>query len=393
MDPKEFEKLCQSIEKTIYQAAHTIEKETDVASNVIKGAVKSYKEASRVDNPGEKGKSNQKQKTSTPYSSSQILSPYLMKRRFASSAKVTVLGILLAIIGGASLLSFFIVTIGLIVVIPLTEQYALLAIGINAFLTVLSGVLLGVGVAQLKCTKNLKAFKRIFGNREVCTFKELASQLNVSEQKALKSAQTLLKKGLLPEGHIDNQNTCLMVTNGAYNLYRQTQTDLVRKAQEQQILASQAKQRNAALPEEVRTFLKQGNSFMVTLRELDEDIDDAPVSEKIVQIEEICNRIFERVENEPSALASMDRLIDYYLPTTVKLLEAYDELEQQPTYISSIAQSRAEIEQTLEVLHKAFEKMLDESYRDLTIDVSSDITALNAILAQEGLTDNPFEKK
>ncbi|MGN0301999.1 MAG: 5-bromo-4-chloroindolyl phosphate hydrolysis family protein [Anaerotardibacter sp.] len=390
MDPKEFEKLCQSIEKTIYQAAQKIEKETDVAGNVIKEAVKSYKEASKAE--AANGTPN-KQTPAQPFSNTQIISPYLMKRRFASSAKVTVCGVILAALGGTALFTFVTLVLGLLIAVPLTTEYAGLAVGITALFAVLSAFVLGAGVKQLKCTSRFKAFKRIFGNREVCTFKELSAQLNITEEKALKSAQKMLKKGLLPEGHIDNQNTCLMVTNGAYNLYRQTQQDRIRRNKELQTQAAQAAERNARLSEEVKTFLKQGQGFLVTLRKLDDDIDDAPVSAKIVQIEEVCTRIFTRVENEPSALDSMDRLMSYYLPTTVKLLEAYDELEQQPSYISSIAQSRAEIEQTLDVLHKAFEKMLDESYRDLTIDLSSDITALNAILAQEGLTENPFEKK
>ena len=116
-------------------------------------------------------------------------------------------------------------------------------------------------------------------------------------------------------------------------------------------------------------------------------------SERIVAIEEVVGRILARAEGEPSVIAGLDRLTAYYLPTTVKLLAAYDNLEEQPVQGENIAASRREIEHTLGVLHSAFEKLLDDTYQDLSLDVSADIAVLQAMLAQEGLVDGPFDVK
>lgn len=79
--------------------------------------------------------------------------------------------------------------------------------------------------------------------------------------------------------------------------------------------------------------------------------------------------------------------MEYYLPTAIKLLEAYEELDAQPVAGENILSSKAEIEATLDTLNVAFEKILDSLFQDTAWDVSSDISVLNTVLAQEGLKE------
>ena len=80
--------------------------------------------------------------------------------------------------------------------------------------------------------------------------------------------------------------------------------------------------------------------------------------------------------------------MEYYLPTTIKLLEAYEELDAQPVQGENIISSKQEIEKTLDTLNTAFEKLLDDLFQDTAWDLSSDISVLNTMLAQEGLTED-----
>ena len=84
--------------------------------------------------------------------------------------------------------------------------------------------------------------------------------------------------------------------------------------------------------------------------------------------------------------------MDYYLPTTVKLLKAYEELDGQPVQGENIVNSKKEIEDTLDTLNTAYEKILDNLFQDTAWDVSSDISVLQTLLAQEGLMDDGFIK-
>ncbi len=84
--------------------------------------------------------------------------------------------------------------------------------------------------------------------------------------------------------------------------------------------------------------------------------------------------------------------MDYYLPITVRLLEAYRDLDSQPIQGDNIISSKREIESTLEILNDALEKLLDSIFRDAAWDVSTDARILQTMLAQEGLVGDFFAK-
>ena len=88
----------------------------------------------------------------------------------------------------------------------------------------------------------------------------------------------------------------------------------------------------------------------------------------------------------------MKKLMDYYLPMTVKLLNAYADMDRQPVQGETIRKSKQEIDATLDTLNAAFEKLLDSIFKATALDVSSDITVLNTLLAQEGLTDDELTR-
>ena len=93
----------------------------------------------------------------------------------------------------------------------------------------------------------------------------------------------------------------------------------------------------------------------------------------------------------PDSVDDIEKLMEYYLPTAVKLLEAYEELDHQPVQGENILNSKKEIEDTLDTLNIAFEKLLDDLFQETAWDVSSDITVLKMMLAQEGLTEDDFK--
>ena len=83
----------------------------------------------------------------------------------------------------------------------------------------------------------------------------------------------------------------------------------------------------------------------------------------------------------------MRKLIEYYLPTTAKLLNAYIDLEKQPEVGDNIKNTKIEIENTLDTINDAFEKLLDSMFEDMAWDISSDINVMKNMMAQDGLTE------
>lgn len=106
----------------------------------------------------------------------------------------------------------------------------------------------------------------------------------------------------------------------------------------------------------------------------------------------LVDKIFDRVEQNPASVGDIRKLMEYYLPTTIKLLQAYQDLDAQPVQGENIISSKKEIEKTLDTLNRAFEKLLDDLFQETAWDVSTDISVLHTMLAQEGLTEDGLKK-
>ena len=116
------------------------------------------------------------------------------------------------------------------------------------------------------------------------------------------------------------------------------------------------------------------------------------MSEKIDRIELLVRRIFDRARSNPEIIPDLKKLMDYYLPVTVKLLTAYADMDAQPVQGENIQSAKREIEATLDTLDQAFRKLLDDLYQETAMDISRDISGLTAMRAREGLAEDELTK-
>ncbi|MEY8461451.1 5-bromo-4-chloroindolyl phosphate hydrolysis family protein [Eggerthellaceae bacterium 24-137] len=435
MSAKDFERMCRSVDKAFTQFAKVVEKGVDEAAAALgqspeknlkahkefqekrkkqqKQARKAQKEAQRAaqqaayQQPQGVASGGPGYQPTAAYVAQQVRQwapPAKTKGRFRSSAGLTVSGALMTAVGGAGTAFFAIPTLIAAITEAVVGVEGVATTVVLGLITAGFAVLLGFGIRRLRRASKLKALARAMGEREAAAFEDIAARMQISPKAVLAASRNLIKGGYLPQGRIDDEQTTLMVTDNAYRQYRQLQM-AQRQSHENRRAAEEARAAEAAaaaareqhLSENLtpvqRAFIVQGRDYVQQMSALNVAIDDAAVSEKIVAIEEVVDRILARAEAEPKVVAGLDRLNAYYLPTCVKLLEAYDNLEEQPVQGENISSSRREIEHTLDVLHAAFEKLFDDTYQDLSLDVSADISVLHAMLAQEGLTDGPFDIK
>lgn len=273
---------------------------------------------------------------------------------------------------------------------------ALLSCGIPA---AAFGFLGGFGTKMLGRVKRFRTYIRTLGGREFCNLEELERDVKKSRRFVVKDLEYLIEKGWFKQGHLDEQRTCLMISNQSYHQY----TDLMKrtKEQEEQRKREEAEaqrkretsgSRNPQLTPEVREVIRSGEEYIQKIHACNEAIPGEEISAKISRMEMLVDKIVDRVEQEPDSVEDLHRLMTYYLPTTVKLLEAYEDLDAQPIQGANILSSKEEIEKTLDTLNTAFEKLLDSLFEEKAWDVSSDISVLNTMLAQEGLTKDDFKK-
>ena len=138
--------------------------------------------------------------------------------------------------------------------------------------------------------------------------------------------------------------------------------------------------------------LSAGDSYLTKIREANAAIPGEVISAKLDHLEEIIRKIYARIELHPEQVDDLDKFINYYLPTTLKLVDAYKDFEAQSVKGDNIQSAKKEIESTLETIIYAFETLLDSLYEDDALDISTDISVLQTMFAQEGLTKGAFDK-
>lgn len=275
---------------------------------------------------------------------------------------------------------------------------------IAAALALGCGAVAGAGGRMIGQIKRFRQYVGILQNREYYEVKTLAQQTGRSVGTVTKDLKRMIQRGWFKQGYLDESGNCLMVSERSYRQYLELM-DQTRRRKEEEAARAQDRQRKqqeavrneeerrrreeeryAHLAPEVREIIQTGNSYVKKVRSLNDEIPGEEVSAKISRMELLLERIFDRVEKHPESAGDMRRLMDYYLPMTVKLLEAYRDMDAQPVQPANVLASKQEIEKTLDTLNGAFEKLLDDLFMDTAWDLSSDISVLNTMLTQDGLT-------
>ena len=267
-----------------------------------------------------------------------------------------------------------------------------LIIGIFAVAVISFAVMTYVGVDMVRTVGRFRQYVSVLRDREFCDIKEIASATGRDVRKVLKDVKKMITKGWFCQGHLDEKESCLMVSEHAWNQYTALMEDMKQRKAEEQAAQKKMREEYDRLSPEVQKIVQAGDEYVRRIKAANDAIPGEVISAKISRMELLVDRIFDRVEQNPDSVNDMRRMMDYYLPTTMKLLEAYKELDAQPVQGENIISSKKEIEDTIDTLNVAFEKLLDSLFQDTAWDVSSDISVLHTMLAQEGLTEDGLKK-
>ena len=251
--------------------------------------------------------------------------------------------------------------------------------------------LLYTGIRGIGRCSRFKKYRKAIAGKTYCEVKKLARTVGKPIGFVRKEIRQMISDGWFVEGHLDTSENTLITTDETFRQYQETerQYEETRKAAEAEQVRTQ--QKKAGRSPEAEEVLTRGNAFLDKIHKSNDAIPGEEISAKISRMEQIIHQIFTRAEEHPEVIPDLKRMMDYYLPTTVKLLDAYEDMDKQPIQGENIRSAKKEIEDTLDTLNTAFEKLLDSIFQDAAWDVSSDISVLNTVLAQEGLTESAFQ--
>lgn len=291
--------------------------------------------------------------------------------------------------------------------------------GINMLLggeSIILGVMLLAGItgyaaweiSEQKLVKRFQKYVDFLGNKEYCSIDDLVGMSGSSRKKVLRDLKKMIKNGWFRQGALDEQETSLMVTRNSYTQYLDAKKEYQRReAEEQEKRRAELKEMQAAaaelteeeiqvadtVPAEVRAVIVEGREYLRQIRQSNEAIPGEEISAKISRLEQVTDQIFARVEEHPELVDELRRFMKYYLPTTVKLLNAYEELDSHEIESPNITKSKAEIEKTLDTINHAFENLLDSFFETDRVDIMSDISVMQTMMSQEGLLGSQMQTK
>lgn len=297
-------------------------------------------------------------------------------------------GVVLSITG-YSLTGIFVLS-AIICGIVLAWWPTLPATVLTVLMTGLAVGFLGMGIAGTVVRKRAIRFQEYvkqIGNRTYCTIEELSQKTGRGRAKVLRDLKKMIEKKMFLQGHLDQQETCVIVTNETYQQYLDTQEQAKLRESQQKELDAQ----RAQLPEECQKILEEGRAYIQYIQKCNDEIPGADMSQKLDRLKVIITRIFEEVGKNPALASDLRKFMNYYLPTTKKLIDVYREMDKETIISENVTKTKREIEDTIDTINQAFENLLNSFFEEKALDVSSDISVLHTMLAQEGLTGRDFE--
>ena len=302
---------------------------------------------------------------------------------FVNTGTARAMGILLTTLGTALTIMFGVTAAGFLIasifVQTVAEKLGII-LGVFGTAAVLSLIMAICGNQLRKKIKRFRAYVKTLNGKPYGSIRDLAKSVRKSEKFVRKDLKKMIQKRMFLEGHLDKQGTCLIASDEVYDQYMKTEENV------KELKEKEAKSPKQQLSEEVKKVIEEGDRYIEEIRRSNDAIPGVEISNKIYHLENVILRIFQRVEQHPELIQDLHKFMDYYLPTTMKLLNAYEELDKQELTGEHVQSAKTEIENTLDTINDAFENLLDSFYKETAWDVSSDISVLKTMLAQEGLT-------
>lgn len=249
------------------------------------------------------------------------------------------------------------------------------------------------GISQKHRLRRANRYLQLCDYRVYGEISKLADGTGRSEKYVVKDLQKMLMLGIFPEGHLDQQKTCFMLNDVVYKQYLETENNRkLRDTENQKVLeeknASQTPQLEAAGEQlsELQAMVAEGAEYIRKLRDLNDKIPGEVISAKLFCLENLLRDIFDSVRTHPEQMPRMHKLMNYYLPTTLKLVESYEAFDKINSPGPDIIKAKAEIENTLDTINTAFRELLNNLFQNAVFDATTDAQVLKSMLAREGLT-------
>lgn len=382
-----YEDIGRAVGKSVQEFTEDVNDVVDGFRNVGKRPPHSYTQ----DRPGDDAFGNDAEHC--PQEPRASYQQPVVHSAFRSRMPGSISGVIWAIIGFLFGIPLFIADITVLAVgIFGFINLAALAVTVSILtpIMVVSIGMAGYGIILRRRARRFARYRDALGSAAFCKLDELADTAGETRERTKKDLKRMITTGACPQGHLDRGGTCFMVDDKTYSAYLEAERAYAARAETAQ--ADEQKEPADPKEAELAAVKKEGSGYLQQIRAVNDALEGEEISEKLDRLENVTARIFACVGQHPEKLPDIRRFIRYYMPTTLKLVKSYEEFETQPVHGENITRAKEEIERALDTINTAFENLLDTLFADDAIDVSADISTLETMLKQEGLTGSDFVK-
>jgi 5-bromo-4-chloroindolyl phosphate hydrolysis protein len=236
-------------------------------------------------------------------------------------------------------------------------------------------------ISAIRFKKRFDTYEELVGYKSWEFIEDIAVCSKRKEALVLRDLRRAIKRKLIPQGHFSQENRVLMVSKKVYDAYMEKPAVYDRYFQ--QMLEDRHRERSRT--RRIAQLMEQGEQYIQKIHGYGTLVKDKNVAKKIARMENLVSKIFHEVDVNPRQANSLGVFLNYYLPTTEKLLDAYVVLDEKQATGKQSAQTKKEIEEAVSTIVTAFEGILEKLYEEYEMDIASDIAALELSMKQDGL--------
>ena len=222
---------------------------------------------------------------------------------------------------------------------------------------------LWAGLRKRKQASRWRNYMAMIGRQNSVSVSALASATGLSPAKVRDDLADMLDDGLFPQGYLDYGGDRLVLSSEG--------------------VAEPVRQQPAPPP----PSKEDENAILAEIKAVNDAIDNEKMSAQIDRIGVITAKILDYQKTHPEKAAQLHSFLSYYLPTTLKILRAYGQLEDQEISGQNITAAMQRIERMMDKVVEGFEKQLDLLFQGDAMDITTDVEVLERMLAKDGLSD------
>lgn len=236
-------------------------------------------------------------------------------------------------------------------------------------------------ITAIKYKRRFDVYEELIGYKHLEFIEDLSICSNIQEIEIIKDLKKAIKYKLIPQGHFSNGNLVFMVSDQTYAKYIEKSAVYDRYFQKLINERRRVKSRTKAISQTIEA----SEQSIERIRAYGAVVKDKNVSRKISRIEAVASMILRELDADPGQASSLSIFLNYYLPTTEKILDTYVTLDEKHASEKSATKLKKELERAIGTSVVAFEGILEKIYDEYEMSISSDIAAMELSMRQEGL--------